>query len=189
LIRITGGDLKGRMAGSLVKSDLRPTTSFFREWIFNVLSNLTDIDGIKLLDLFAGTGIVSFEFLSRGAVSSVMVDNDPKIVSLIKNNIRSLSLTNASAVTADSGAYISNLFSSKNEFPFNAVFIDAPYSKFQLAENVLDIIYENSSRLPDDFLIIVESPKEKSIVTKEGFEMLKQKLSGTTSLSIIRRSE
>jgi 16S rRNA (guanine966-N2)-methyltransferase len=188
LIRITGGRLKGRMAGSAVKEDLRPTTSFFREWMFNVLTNITSIEDVTLLDMFAGTGIVSFEFLSRGAASSVLVDNDEKMVSLIKKNISSLSLINATAVRSDAVSYLKNTFSTNSQFPFNTVFIDAPYSKFELAENCAGIIFSNKVLLPDDFIMILESPKEKKIDPPEGFELIRQKSSGTTLFTIIRSS-
>ena len=101
----------------------RPTTDFARENIFNVIENITDIDGARCLDLFAGTGAVSFEFLSRDAASVTSVEKSPIQGRFIEKVARELHDDNLRLLRADAGRYIREYTGR----PFDIVFADPPY--------------------------------------------------------------
>ena len=101
----------------------RPTTDFARENIFNVIENITDIEGARCLDLFAGTGAVSFEFLSRDAASVTSVEKSTIQGSFIEKVARELHDDNLRLLRADAVRYIREYTGR----PFDIVFADPPY--------------------------------------------------------------
>lgn len=101
----------------------RPTTDFARENIFNVIENLADIEGARCLDLFAGTGAVSFEFLSRGAASVTAVEKAQTQARFIEKVARELGDTNLRLLRADALKFIKD----SGAAPFDILFADPPY--------------------------------------------------------------
>ena len=140
MINITGGNLKGRVISSLKAEGLRPTTSFFREWIFNVMNNVADIEECVVLDLFSGTGAVSFEFISRGAVSADLVEKNRTLTALTKNNITTLKTDNVTIINSDSAEFLKKLFNKGNKIPYNVIFMDPPYENPALIDKTLFLI-------------------------------------------------
>ncbi len=187
LVRITGGKLKGRMIYSSDSIGLRPTTSFFREWIFNVLNNHTDIGQAYLLDLFSGTGIVSFEFISRGAAGSTCVERNGDLCSLIKKSAGSLDLNNISVVCSDCLSYVESLKRS-GKFDFNTVFIDAPYQDTEITGKIISKILSMSDIAPEDLMIIAEYSRSSKLDLQFGHEIIRSKTKGSTKMDIIRRN-
>lgn len=100
----------------------RPTTDFARENIFNVIENLTDIEGLRALDLFAGTGAISFELLSRGAATVTAVERAPVQARFIESTARKLGDTNLRLIRMDALRYIAGARDS-----FDLIFADPPY--------------------------------------------------------------
>ncbi|MCI9286227.1 MAG: 16S rRNA (guanine(966)-N(2))-methyltransferase RsmD [Muribaculaceae bacterium] len=100
----------------------RPTTDFARENIFNVIENLTDIEDARCLDLFAGTGAVSFEFLSRGAASVTAVEKSAIQARFIEKVARELGDTNLRLLRTDALRYIRDAVA-----PMDIIFADPPY--------------------------------------------------------------
>lgn len=101
----------------------RPTTDFARENIFNVIENLEDIEGARCLDLFAGTGAVSFEFLSRGASSVTAVEKSATQARFIEKVARELGDTNLRLLRTDALRFIKDATSA-----YDIVFADPPYN-------------------------------------------------------------
>jgi 16S rRNA (guanine966-N2)-methyltransferase len=186
LISITGGNLKGRVIGSLKAEGLRPTTSFFREWTFNVLNNVTDIEDAVVLDLYSGTGAVSFEFISRGAVSALLVEKNRDLIELTKKNIEKLKTDNVTIVNSDSADFLKKTFSKGLTIPYNVIFMDPPYEKPAFIDEALSIINSNTSFLQDDTIIIVESSKHKILNFGDNLVIFKEKLSGASKMTILR---
>jgi len=186
LVRLTGGNLKGRNVYSSHIEGLRPTTSFFREWIFNVLQNITDIRNVILLDLFAGTGTVSLEFISRGAIKSTCVDSKREMCELIKKSSLSFGVKNILTVNSECLNYLNRIISSGSA-DFNTIFIDAPYGDFSQSEKVLDQIFSMKDILPEEIIIIIEIPKSNELNIPGDFTIFKSKSSGSTKMEIIRR--
>lgn len=186
MVRITGGKLRGRSINSAETGELRPTTSFFREWIFNVLNNMIELSGAHVLDLFSGTGIISYEFISRGASSAVAVEKDGRLVSLIKSN----KITEKpDVVHSECSIFLKSIIAKDSVSQFNVIFMDAPYEKGALTDEILELIFTNSTRFSEDLIIIVETDKDKVLKIDEGFVIIKSKSSGTTKMSVIGRDD
>ncbi len=188
MVRITGGKLKGRQVFSSSDKSLRPTTSFFREWLFNVLGNITEIEDITLLDLFSGTGIVSFEFISRGAAGAVCVDRNREMCAMIKKSIAALGNPGISVINSECSQYLERIKRS-GRFGFNTVFIDAPYSDPALNGKILSQLFSMKEFLPEDITIIVEMSKSYQPEEDCGFETVKSRSTGSTRMDILRRKD
>ena len=132
-IRIIGGRYRGRKI-SIVHEEIRPTSDRVRETLFNWLS--PKLVNKCCLDLFAGTGILGIEALSRGAKKVVFVDHQQDIVSEIKNQVTTLQLKNASVIFSDSLSYLEN---PKHLDPFDIIFLDPPFGVYSL-EKLLEYI-------------------------------------------------
>jgi 16S rRNA (guanine(966)-N(2))-methyltransferase RsmD len=107
----------------------RPTTDFGRESLFNLLSTRMELDGAAVLDLFAGTGMVSFEFLSRGAASVTAVELAPKACRYMANQAQALGTDDLHPVCANAWAYLERPLTQ-----FDVVFADPPYDLPHLAD-------------------------------------------------------
>lgn len=186
MINLTGGNLKGRVISSLKADGLRPTTSFFREWIFNVLNNVIDLEDTVVLDLYSGTGAVSFEFISRGSQSALLVEKNRNLFNLTKTNIAKLKIGNISIMNSDVTDFLKKLFSRGQQIPYNVIFMDPPYEKPGSIDEVLFLISTNSALLQDNTLIIVESSKDKVLKFDDSLVIFKEKLSGATKMTMLR---
>lgn len=117
---------------------LRPTTDSARETLFNVLANRIDFEGIKCLDLFAGTGAFGFESLSRGAIFTDFVEKSGKHINIIKKNAERLSCSDKISVHKDDVLHFLN---SVNNSGFGLIFADPPY-KFNHYEELLNSVFK-----------------------------------------------
>jgi 16S rRNA (guanine966-N2)-methyltransferase len=129
-MRIVGGNLKGRAllgpkAGSLA---IRPTSDRLRESLFNILSHSADValDGVRVLDLFAGTGALSFEAISRGASFALLVDDSTDARGIIRGNQDALGLGGATRIYRRDATRLGPISGMD---PFSLVFCDPPYGK------------------------------------------------------------
>ncbi len=160
-MRVIGGRLKGKKLNgisSISNSSLRPTSDRVKENIFNILSHKfhLNLDGIKVLDLFAGTGSLGFESLSRGARSVTFVENDQYACRLIKENAKTLGVESSIELKKED---CFNLGLNQEE-PFRLIFIDPPYGK-RLGERVVNNIIERNW-LRKGSLIVWEESTELS---------------------------
>lgn len=131
----------------------RPTTDFARENIFNVIENMIDIEGIRALDLFAGTGAISFELLSRGAASVTSVERAPVQGRFITDTARKLGDHNLHLVRMDALRYIATARTS-----FDFIFADPPYDMEGFAE-IPGRILESRLLAPGGLFIMEHSAK------------------------------
>lgn len=189
LIRITGGNLRGRVLQSVSGDQLRPTTSFFREWIFNVLNYFYNLNNVVLLDLFSGTGIISFEFLSRNAKKAVMIEKNIKFLKIAEKNISKLEVQNVTALKTDALKYISNLIRAKADIQFNVIFMDPPYEDIQITKDILELIFDNLELFPRDLIVITETINKFEPIINDKIEVYRSKSSGRTKMMIFRRTE
>ena len=135
--------------------ETRPTTDRVKEGLFNILQ--FDIEGRKILDLFAGTGQLGIECLSRGAASAVFVDRRSDAVKLIRENLKTTELTeNARVISGDSMEYLKSLREK-----FDIIFLDPPYAA-GLLEEAISHIAEFDILLPHG-IIVAEHPVEKAL--------------------------
>lgn len=125
-MRIIGGALRGKKLTPLRGISIRPTSDFVRESIFNILADR--VDGAVVLDLFAGTGSLGIEALSRGAASATFIDNDRQAIETLSKNIQACHLMGASHIFKRD--ILRGLgFLKKTGRPFDLIFMDPPYKK------------------------------------------------------------
>src|SRR5215470_1341425 len=134
-MRVVGGELKGRNIAAPSSRDIRPTADRLRESVFNILVHAygDPISGARVLDLFAGTGALGIEAISRGAAFTLFVDNGTEARALLRNNVEGLGLGGLTKVFRRDAA---NLGPAHPVEPFSLVFLDPPYGK-GLAEKAL----------------------------------------------------
>lgn len=128
-MRIISGDFKGRRFQLPGNLKARPTTDFAKESLFNILQNITDIEDCTALDLFAGTGSIGLEFVSRGAKQVTCVEQYTPHVAFIRSVAEKLKVDNLLLVKGDVYQYI-----EKCGRQFDIVFADAPYADPRLGE-------------------------------------------------------
>ena len=151
--------------------DTRPTSDQIKETLFNMLQY--DIPGCYFLDLFAGSGQMGLESLSRGGEYSVFVENNRKAAKCIEENIAFTKFDkSARLLTSDA---VSALYTLEGKYKFDIVFMDPPYNK-ELEKGVLEYL-STSSLLKPDSIIIVEASIETSFdyVEELGYEITKYK--------------
>jgi 16S rRNA (guanine(966)-N(2))-methyltransferase RsmD len=131
-VRIIGGKWRGRVLRFPPVDGLRPTPDRVRETVFNWLGQ--DLDGLRCLDLFAGSGAFGLESLSRGAAEAVLVDRSREVCDGLRTAVRTLDAKGARIVCADALE-----FAARAPGPFDVVFIDPPYG-MSLAEPALGLV-------------------------------------------------
>ena len=175
-MRVIGGELRGRRLHAPPSKTVRPTSDRVREAIFDILYSLGGVDGLLVADLFAGSGGLGIEALSRGAASVTFVDNDPSALTTIRENLAGVGLADAerdgdaTLVRADVDAWVSTTVAR-----YDLILCDPPYAFEGWPELV--------GRLPAD-LAILESGTE--IVPPEGWRVIKTRRYGSTLVTVAR---
>lgn len=183
-MRIVGGDFRGRRLAALGKGDagahLRPTADRVRESLFSMLGGGRfgdPIDGARVLDLFAGTGALGLEALSRGAAHVTFVDDGRVAQKLLTENITTLGVTETVRVLRTSALRL-----PAAEQPATLVFLDPPYGK-DLGARALDAA-RTQGWIAKDALIVWEERGPQA--APSGFEMLEHKTYGDTVMTLLR---
>ena len=148
-MRIIGGELRGRLFKPGKNFKARPTTDFARENLFNILSNRIDFDEIKVLDLFSGTGSISFEFASRGCKSVTSVEIDHVHYAFISSVAQQLDLNNIVHLLR----YDVLKFIPRCTEKYDLIFADPPYQLKSLKE-IPDLILKHALINPGGMLIL-----------------------------------
>lgn len=159
-MRIISGSLKGRRLQAPKNLPVRPTTDFAKEALFNILRNYVDIEGLHVLDLFAGTGNISFELISRGAASCLSVDGNSACIKYIQKTSREFKLSNHRINRDDVFKFVKKGFGS-----YDLIFADPPYNLDKL-EELPDLIL-NKGILKKDGLLVLEHGREHSFENHE----------------------
>src|ERR1700761_6625172 len=147
-MRIIGGRLKGLRLNPPKNLPVRPTTDRAKEALFNILLNKIDFEGIRVLDLFSGTGNISLEFASRGAAQIISVDRSIHCVNYLKDTARQHGLTNIKVFKDDVFKYLQH-----ETDQFDLVFADPPYDLNGIPE-LSKVIFERNLLLPGGLLIV-----------------------------------
>jgi len=180
-MRITGGKLKGRRLASPKGLHIRPTTDKVRESVFNIIGH--DLAGLRVIDLFAGTGSLGLEALSRGAFSVTFIDYSGQAIQLIKKNLLLCGQqTSGIIIKKDLRNGLPRRSPIMKE-KFDLVFLDPPYRKgfapFLLQELSTRRIFLSESR------VVFETSKNEVLpVSYENLEILDTRLYGDTKISI-----
>ena len=141
----------------------RPTTDFARENIFNVLENMLDMEGLNVLDLFAGTGAISFEFLSRGASHVTSVEKSATQYRFIRSVLDQLGDKNMTVIRGDALRFIDATTAT-----FDLIFADPPYAMPGFAEIPNKIL--NSRMVKQGTTVVVEHSKDHDFSALPGFQ-------------------
>ena len=150
-LRIISGRYKSRLINIPEKPNLRPSKAFIRETLFNVI----DVDLCSSsLDLFSGSGILSFEALSRGIKSATLIEKDIDLVKSIKSNISGLNIEGANVVKS----MVNKFLISHNKGPYDIIFIDPPYNTSLLDETFQ--LLKNKNYLENNKYLYYEKSKK-----------------------------
>jgi len=155
-MRIIGGKFRGRRFNPPSFFKARPTTDFAKESLFNLINNRIDLEGTRVLDLFSGTGSISFEFLSRGCRFIVSVDENSRYLSFIKSTSELLEPGHKIIHTVKSDAL---KYLKKAELNFDLIFADPPYDLPEI-EQIPDLIYGNQTLKSECIFILEHSAKQ-----------------------------
>lgn len=159
-MRVITGTARGRRLMTLEGNDVRPTTDRVKEAVFSVIQ--FDIEGRRILDLFAGSGQMGIEALSRGACEAVLVDNSPRSVAVVRENLRTCGMTKAAVVVQ--GDALSYLTPRAGRQEFDYAFLDPPYGR-GILQSVLPAV---ASVMKPGGAIICESPAEEELPPSAG---------------------
>ena len=184
-MRIVGGQHRGRAIAAPRTRDIRPTSDRLRESLFNILvhGHGDPVTGARVLDLFAGTGALGLEALSRGAAFVLFVDDGAEARALLRGNIEALGAGGASKVYRRDAT---RLGPAHPMAPFSLAFLDPPYGK-GLAEQALTSA-RGGGWLTPDALVVVEEAVDSKFAPPDGFEEIERRDYGDTQLIFLRHT-
>ena len=178
-MRIISGKYGGRILKPPGKFRARPTTDLAKEGLFNILQNYFDFNALKVLDLFAGTGGIGLEFISRGAVHCDLVEKNHHHFSFIKKVIGELHITNAMVFKTDAFKFIPRI-----KDPYNIIFADPPYDMENL-ESLPVTILSGQFLAPGGWFILEHSGNYNFTNTPGCFQIRKY---GSVNFSFFQNS-
>ncbi len=152
-MRIISGKYKGRRISAPSNITARPTTDFAKEGLFNLLNNRIDLEGIDVLDLFAGTGSISIEFVSRDCKSIISIEQNDRHCNFIRKICTELKITNLSLLKTDVFKFIASCHTQ-----FDMIFADPPYELDKIAE-IPDLIFNQKLLKADGVFVLEHSAK------------------------------
>jgi len=166
-MRIISGKLGGRRINPPANMPhTRPTTDIAKEGLFNILQNRMDFEGIKTLDLFGGTGSISYELASRGAENLTIIEKDPAMFAFIKKNIDTLGITNAKVLKLEVFHFLDTC-----QEAFDFIFAGPPYALGTIDE-IPKIIVSKKLVAPKGFFVLEHTPRN-NYEAFEGFVMVR----------------
>jgi 16S rRNA (guanine966-N2)-methyltransferase len=182
-MRVVGGSLRGRTLAAPKSQTIRPTADRLREALFNILVHAYDnpLAGARVLDLFAGTGALGIEALSRGAAFTLFVDDGAEARALMRENVATLGLGGTSRIFRRDATKLGPAHPVE---PFAVAFLDPPYGK-GLAEQALISARAGGWLVPDALIVVEEATKAK-FAAPEGFAELERRGYDDTEFVMLR---
>ncbi len=182
-MRVVGGRLRGRNLASPQSREIRPTADRLRESVFNILIHAygDPIAGARVLDLFAGTGALGIEAISRGASFALFVDNGAEARALLRSNVEALGLGGVTKVFRRDAT---DLGPAHPVEPFSLVFLDPPYGKGS-AEKALTSL-RDGGWLTSEALVVVEDAAKPGFKTPTGFAEIERRSYDDTEVVFLR---
>lgn len=179
-MRIIAGQYRGRVLSTVRDLSVRPTTDRAKQTIFDILSNRLDFDGVEVLDLFAGSGSLGLEAISRGAGHTTFVDKAAQSLRSLESNIDTLGCAGqCTAYTADVFWFLKNTHKA-----FDLVFIDPPY-RLERIEELPNAIYA-SPVVKTGTLVVMEHSKESQVLLSDAMYDITRKQFGQTTVLILQ---
>jgi 16S rRNA (guanine966-N2)-methyltransferase len=183
-MRIIGGNAKGRRLKVPKGQTVRPTSGRVKEALFNILPH--DLSGIKFLDLFAGTGNVSIEALSRGAAEAILIDSSAESGKVIRENLRRVQFTDRTRVWIVPVSRAIRLLARRSE-SFDMIFLDPPYRR-NWVETCLEMIARGNLLRRSGTLIVEHSTHEQPKPEYGSLMLQDQRNYGDTLLSFFKHA-
>jgi 16S rRNA (guanine966-N2)-methyltransferase len=182
-MRVVGGRLRGRPLAAPKSQAIRPTADRLRESLFNILAHAygDPVTGARVLDLFAGTGALGIEALSRGASAAVFVDEGAEARSLMRETVAALGLGGVTRIFRRDATQLGD---APRGDSFSLVFLDPPYGR-GLAERALASA-RAGAWLAADALIVVEEAADAGFTAPEGFEEIERRRYDDTEIVFLR---
>jgi len=185
-MRITAGKFKTRALTAPKDLSIRPTSDKIRQAVFNILAHRDfgfafALEGARVVDLFAGTGALGLEALSRGARYALFVDDAAASRALIRENVEALGLTGATKIWRRDAASLGPLDTLA---PFDLAFLDPPYRKNLMAPALTGL--RDGKWLNAPALVVAEMAEEEILPPTEGYEMLDDRIYGETRVVILK---
>jgi 16S rRNA (guanine966-N2)-methyltransferase len=182
-MRIVGGEFRGRPLATPRSNAIRPTTDRTREALFNVLAHAyaEHLAGARVLDLFAGTGALGLEALSRGAASCLFIEESAEGRGLIRDNVEAFGLQGRTKIFRRDATSLGGVGTI---LPFGVLFADPPYGK-GFGEQALESALEGGWLLPGA-LCIVEETGDVAFAPPSGFDVLDERSYGDTVMRIFK---
>ena len=186
-MRIIAGNARGRRLKAPRGLKTRPATARARESIFSRLNVRLDFEGLAVLDIFAGSGSLGIEALSRGAAHATFVDSSKAATLVIRENLEALGLSNrARIITTDLDRALPELAIAKKNF--GLVFVDAPYAS-DISNDVLAMLAELNLVAPEGWIVIRQFKRAPEAPTApDGFEQFTVSIIGDHRIAYYRRS-
>jgi 16S rRNA (guanine(966)-N(2))-methyltransferase RsmD len=179
-MRIVGGDLRGRTVRAVPGRSTRPTADRVRQSVFDALGQRCD--GLRVLDLYAGTGALAFEALSRGAARATVVEQDAKAVQVLRRNAEELGLAGrCTVVRQDVSRALSEL-----PGPYDLVFSDPPYA-LRATQATLDMLAARALIAEEGTVVLERDRREPRPQVPPGFEVADERRYGDTLVLIVQR--
>ena len=174
-MRIIGGTHRSRQFHIPDKLGIRPTTDFAKEALFNILQHSIELERVKVLDLFGGSGSISYEFASRGASEITSIEKNPSCVSFIKKNAIEFKFENIKVICMDVFKYLALCSET-----FDIIFADPPF-KLENIERIPALVFEKKL-LKENGTLIVEHPSD--VKFSEIMQLQETREYGTVNFSI-----
>lgn len=186
-MRITGGTLRGRALHAPEGERVRPTSDKVRQAVFNILAHgeaRLELGGARIADLFAGTGALGLEAISRGAAFCLFVDDDAESRALIRDNVEAFGLTGATKIWRRDAADLGPMSPGAGG-PFELVFLDPPYHKGLVTPALKSL---RGGWLAPGAIAVAEIAADEDAPSTDGFTVLDERAYGETRVMFLRFS-
>jgi 16S rRNA (guanine966-N2)-methyltransferase len=185
-LRIIAGEWRGRKLRFPAETTIRPTPDRVRETLFNWIG--PRISGVHALDLFAGSGVLGLEALSRGAASVTFVDSDPRALQALRERLAEWRSQGGTVIRAEAQAFLAAPATTSGSAPFGLVFLDPPFAAGLLPAVMRAL--ESGGWLAPSALVYVEAPAGGRLPDwPEGWELLRSGAAGAVGYHLLRRGE
>jgi len=185
-MRVTAGRFGGRALVAPDDARVRPTSDKVRQAVFNILEHKDfgvgfALEGARVIDLFAGTGAMGIEALSRGARYCLFIDDNAESRALIRQNVEAFGLTGVTKIWRRDAT---DLGPRSMDQPFSLAFLDPPYRKNLIAPALASL--RDGGWLAPNAIIVAETAEDEAVPATEGFTTLDDRLYGDTRVTILR---
>jgi len=183
-MRVVAGRFRGRALQAPDDMSIRPTSDRVRESVFNILAHGIEdfsLDGVRVIDLFAGTGALGIEAVSRGAAYCLFVEDAPEARALIRKNVETMGLTGETRIFRRDAT---DLGPAGNMEPYGLAFLDPPYGK-GLGEKALSVLAEGKWLTPGA-ICLLEERAGTEVAIPAAFELLDTRTYGDTEVRFLK---